>query len=146
MQGNSNSCLREKVNISERCLHAAHFIYCLINVMTVFWSFITKYSMCTCWKKWGPFFVLLVIHQKWLMKCTFVEKGCIFKKIYKWHISFFWSWQHFLDTSWHKNLRVNTVPKGCKFKPRFIFSAIDLTFFLMTEKSTWLQGCLLFLL
>jgi len=29
------------------------------------------------------FFLFLVIHQKWLMKCIFIENGCILEKFIK---------------------------------------------------------------
>ena len=50
----------------------------IASVMTVC-SFIRKSCVCTCWKKWRPFYIFLVIHQQSLTS-IFVENGCILGK------------------------------------------------------------------
>jgi len=64
--------------------------------MTVF-LFIRKCCVCTCWKKWRPFFFWSFTKTGWWK--LFRWKWTHFRKINKGRLSFFWSWRHFLDTS-----------------------------------------------
>ena len=114
MQGNPG--LREKVHIWLGSLHAAYYIYCLCDDC-FFCLFIKKCCMCTCWKKWRPFFIFL--GQKWFVKVFFGKIGRIKKKFYKWRLSFFYLDGPFL---WPDDLQ-----KSCREHwPQVICVSVDL--------------------
>ena len=64
-------------------------------------SFIRKSCVCTCWKKWRPFYIYILFGHSPTMvdEKHFRLKWTHFRKIYKGYLSFFWSWKHILNTS-----------------------------------------------
>ena len=61
-------------------------------------SCIRKSCVCTCWKKWRPFYIFFSHSPTIIDEKYFHWKLTHFRKIYQGHLSFFWSWWHFFDT------------------------------------------------
>jgi len=72
-----NHCLREKVHIWLRGLHAADLIYCLCD--DCFFCFLSE-NVASCvhvGKKWRPVFIFHGHSSKMVDEKFFVKKGCV---------------------------------------------------------------------
>jgi len=103
-QEQSFRTLREKVHIWLGSLHAANFIYCLCDdSLFVYQKILHVYGLKTIFNFFSH--APTIVDEKY-----FCWKWTHFRKIYQGRLSFFWSWQNFLDTSWLTNILEGTLP------------------------------------
>ena len=88
--------LREKVHIWLGSLPAANFIYCLCDdSLFVYQKILCVYVL----EKVKTFYTFFSHSPTIIGEKYFCSKWTHFRKIYKGRLSFFWYWQHFVDTS-----------------------------------------------